>query len=64
MSAIAGAVMGAGDAGSPTHMLINALAFGTAGAVGGALYARKEKIERQENPDLRNKNQLGKYGEK
>ena len=64
MGAIAGAVMGAGDAGSPAHMAINAAVFGTASLVGGALLARKEKIERQENPELRNKNQLGKYGEK
>lgn len=64
MSALGGAVMGAGDAGSPTHMAVNALVFGATGLIGGALLARKEKIERQENPDLRNKNQLGKYGEK
>ena len=43
MGAIAGAVMGAGDAGSPAHMLINAAALGAASAVAGGIAARKER---------------------
>ena len=43
MGALAGAVMGAGDAGSPTHALINAAVLGTAGAVAGGIAARKER---------------------
>ena len=43
MGALGGAVMGAGDAGSPVHMLINAAALGAASAVAGGIAARKER---------------------
>ena len=43
MGAIAGAVMGAGDAGSPAHMLINAAVLGGASAIAGGIAARKER---------------------
>jgi uncharacterized membrane protein len=60
---IAGAAMGAHDAATPGNALVAGLTGAILGAVGGGIAARRDaKIARQENPELRNKTQLGKYG--
>jgi uncharacterized membrane protein len=63
MGFIAGAAMGAHDAATPGNAVVAGLTGGFIGLVGGGISARRDaKIARQENPDLRNKTQLGKYG--
>lgn len=63
LGAAAGAAMG-GGAENPVHSIINAGVGFLVGAVGGGIAARRDaKIARQENPELRNKTQLGKYGD-